>query len=149
MADFQPINTQEEFDAAIASRLSREREKAVRPYADYDQIKNDLGTAQTTLAERDATIADLTSQLQSTRTDLAKTRIALQKELPAELAERLHGETEEELRQDADSLLKLFGSRKVGEPGRSTEKERTGGKTGKFSTDSLRSVLDEMNLGGT
>lgn len=148
MADFTPINTQEEFDAAIAARLNREREKAVKPYADYDQIKADLGTAQTTLGERDATIADLNTQLKSTRSDLAKTRIALEKHLPMELAERLRGETEDELRSDADSLSQLLGSRRTVEPGRSTEKEKSGGKTGCFNTDSLREVLNNMNIGG-
>lgn len=148
MAEFVPITTQEEFDAAIASRLIREREKALRPYADYEQIKNDLGTANSTLAARDATITDLTDQLQSARSDLAKTRIALEKGLPAALAERLTGETDDELRQDADSLLTLIGGRKTSEPSRSTEKEKTGGKTGRFNTDDLRQVLNDMNLGG-
>lgn len=148
MAEFVPITTQEEFDAAIASRLTREREKALRPYADYEQIKNDLGTANSTLAARDATITDLTGQLQSARSDLAKTRIALEKGLPAALAERLTGETDDELRRDADSLLTLIGGRKTSEPSRSTEKEKTGGKTGRFNTDDLRQVLNDMNLGG-
>ena len=148
MAEFVPITTQEEFDAAIASRLTREREKALRPYADYEQIKNDLETANSTLAARDATITDLTGQLQSARSDLAKTRIALEKGLPAALAERLTGETDDELRRDADSLLTLIGGRKTREPSRSTEKEKTGGKTGCFNTDDLRQVLNDMNLGG-
>lgn len=148
MADFTPINTQEEFNAAIADRLKRERETAIKPYADYEQVKNDLGTAQKTLGERDATIADLNVQLKSARSDLAKTRIALEKGLPLELANRLTGETEDELRSDADSLSQLFGSRRTVEPGRSTEKEKTGGKTGRFDTDALREVLNNMNIGG-
>lgn len=148
MADFTPIMTQEDFDAAIASRLQREREKAVKPYQDYDTIKNSLSTAQTDLAARDATIANLNGQLKSTRTDLAKTRIALEKHLPAELADRLKGETEDALRSDADSLMQLLGSQTPAEPARSTEKDRRGGKTGKFDTDALREVLNNMNLGG-
>lgn len=148
MADFTPIMTQEDFDNALSARLAREREKAVKPYADYEQIKSDLSTAQTTLGERDATIADLNVQLKSTRSDLAKTRIALEKGLPMELANRLTGETEDELRSDADSLSKLFGSRRQIDPGRSTEKEKAGGKTGRFDTDALREVLNNMNIGG-
>lgn len=149
MAEFTPINTQEEFDAAIAARLTREREKAVKPYADYQQIKDDLATANTSLGEKDTTIADLTAQLKSTRSDLAKTRIALEKHLPLELAERLRGETEDDLRSDADSLSQLFGDRgRTVEPARKTEQEKSGGKTGKFSTDSLRETLNNLNIGG-
>lgn len=149
MADFTPINTQEEFNAAIADRLKRERENAVKPYADYAQIKTDLGAAQKTLGERDSTIADLNTQLKSARSDLAKTRIALEKHLPMELAIRLNGETEDELRSDADSLSQLLGSRRTVEPGRSTEKDSIiGGKTGRFDTASLREVLNNMNIGG-
>ena len=36
MSEFKPITTQEEFDAAIKARLSREKEK----YGDYNQIKS-------------------------------------------------------------------------------------------------------------
>lgn len=36
MSEFKPITTQEEFDAAIKERLSREKAK----YADYDQLKS-------------------------------------------------------------------------------------------------------------
>lgn len=148
MADtFTPINTQEEFDTAIAARLAREREKAVRPYADYEQIKTELGTAKTTLAARDATIADLNGQLKGARTDLAKTRIALEKGLPMALASRLAGETEDELRQDADSLTALLGSRRTAEPPRGTEKEQTG-KKGALGTDGLQELLNNLNLGG-
>lgn len=149
MAEFQPINTQEEFDAAIAARLTREREKAVKPYADYQQIKDDLSAATTSLGEKDTTIADLTAQLKSTRSDLAKTRIALEKHLPLELAERLRGETEDEMRSDADSLSQLFGDRgRPVEPARKTEQEKSGGKTGKFSTASLQETLNNLNIGG-
>lgn len=148
MADFTPINTQEELDRVLADRLAREREKAVRPYADYEQIKTDLGTARQTLAERDAKITDLNDQLKSARSDLAKTRIALDKGLPLALAERLRGETEDEMKSDADNLAKLFTSR-AAEPGRSTEKEKaksTGGQQTGIPEDALREVLNQITL---
>ena len=37
--DFEPIETQEQFDAAIKSRLAREREKARAEFADYEELK--------------------------------------------------------------------------------------------------------------
>lgn len=37
--EFKPIQTQEDFDAAIKSRLARERVKAIAPFADYEALK--------------------------------------------------------------------------------------------------------------
>lgn len=117
MADeFKPINTQEEFNAAIADRLRRERETAIKPYADYDQIKKDLGTAQGQLAERDKTIATLSSKVKGYETDSAKTRAALAAGLPYEMAPRLAGETEEDFKKDAEALVKLIGQNKQDPP---------------------------------
>ena len=143
MADFTPIQTQEEFDAAISARLQRERSNAVKPYSDYQQIKDSLATATKTLAERDATIAELTGQLKSSRTDLAKTRIALDKGLPAALAGRLTGETDEELAKDADALLALIGNKQSSaEPAKSTEP--AGGKAG-AQNEYWRSVAAQLH----
>lgn len=143
MPEFTPITTQEEFDQAIAARLDRERRRVLAPFADYDEIKANLSTAQQTLSERDATIANLNTQLQSTRSDLAKTRIALEKHLPMELAGRLTGETDEELRADADNLSKLLGgSRRNPEPPHDPEPSG-GSKMAKYQT-----LLNDLNLGG-
>ena len=143
MAEFTPITSQEDFDAAIAARLQRERASAVKPYADYDTIKNNLATATKTLAERDATIADLTGQLKSSRSDLAKTRVALAKGLPAELAGRLTGETDEELQKDADTLLALIGRHNPSsaEPSKATE---PAGKGGKGASDAWGAVSAQI-----
>lgn len=148
MADFTPIMTQEDFNTAIAARLQRERETAVKPFADYETIKNALGDAQKTLGERDATIADLSGQLKSARTDLAKTRIALAKGLPAALAGRLAGETEEELNQDADALMALIGAQSRGEPARSTEPAASKANAADTRKAALRELRENLNLGG-
>ncbi len=156
MSEFKPITTQEEFDAAIQSRLERERRTAVAPFADYAQIKSDLAALKTQSGEKDNTIAQLQKDLQGTRAELAKTRIAMEKGLPKELAARLTGETEEELRKDADTLAALFTDNKKGgaEPSRSHEpaKGKTAGvlteeKDG-FQAEAFASVLANLNLGG-
>ena len=42
MADFKPINTQEEFDAAIKDRIER-AERSVEPkYSDYGKLKDQI-----------------------------------------------------------------------------------------------------------
>ena len=44
MSEFTPITTQEEFDAALKDRLTRDREaqakKTAEKYADYEDLKN-------------------------------------------------------------------------------------------------------------
>ena len=105
---FNPINTQEEFDAAIRDRIERERGK----YADYEDLKTQVSTLTTErdtalqqVAERDAKIAKY-------ETDSVKTRIAREKGIPAEMAHRLTGETEEDIAKDADTLAQIFQAAK-------------------------------------
>lgn len=111
MADFTPINTQEEFNSRIKERLDEARSAVRQQYADYESIKKDLETARSDGQKKDQTIADLQDQLKGSRAELAKTRIALEKGLPVEMSGRLTGETEEEIRKDAETLSALFGRR--------------------------------------
>ena len=83
---FEPITTQEAFDAAVADRLA--------PYADYDDLK--------------AQNADLNARIQTYETDALKTRIAHEVGLPFEMSSRLNGSTEADIRKDAQSLRKLL-----------------------------------------
>lgn len=157
MPEFKAITTQEEFDAAISARLERERRTAVAPFADYETIKNDLATLRKQSGEKDTTIAQLQKDLQSARTDLAKTRIALEKGLPQEMAARLTGETEDDLRKDADTLAKLLSSQQKNggaEPSRSHESAKSA-RAGKAQSgeegipaEAFASVIADLNLGG-
>lgn len=60
------------------------------------------------LAER-ASAAE--GEAATAKQELMRYRIAAKKKLPAELADRLHGATEEEMAEDADKLLEVFGQR--------------------------------------
>ncbi len=106
--NFEPILTQEAFDAAISARIRRERETVRKEYADYDQIKASLSDAQKKNGEHEASIAELQRKIQGYETDSVKTRIALEKGIPLELKDRLTGTTEEEIRKDADNLSKFL-----------------------------------------
>lgn len=136
MAEFTPINTQEELNAVIGERLEQARNAERKKFADYDDIKNQLAGMKDEAGKKDAAITDLQNQLKTTRSDLAKTRIALEKGLPMELCSRLAGETEDELRKDAETLGKLLQSAR-GEPPR-FESERG---TGNSKDDALKSLL--------
>ena len=121
MSDFTPINTQEEFDAAIKERLKRDREAQAKKYegwispddqgkrvAEYEKQIKDLQDAaaasEKTIAEKDAKIAEG----EKYRTDLAKTRIALNAGLDIKYADRLMGEIEDDWKKDAEALAKDF-----------------------------------------
>ena len=108
MAEFEPILTQEAFDAAISQRIRRERETVRKEFADYDQTKAALSEAQKKNEEHEASIAELQKKIQGYETDSVKTRIALEKGIPLELRDRLTGTTEEEIRADADTLVKFL-----------------------------------------
>lgn len=110
MADFTPITTQEEFDAAIGARLKRERETTAAKYADYEELKNKVGSLETQVTtltgEKDA----LDKKIKGYETNSVKMRIAQELNIPASMAERLTGETEEDIRKDAESMASVFKS---------------------------------------
>lgn len=107
--EFTPITSQEAFDAAIAARLQRERTNAVKPYADYDAIKKERDDLAAAGATKDAQLAEAQEKIKRYETGSVKTRIAHEKGLPFEMADRLTGETEEEISADADRLAKIIG----------------------------------------
>ncbi len=86
MAEFTPIMTQEDFDAAISERLKREQAK----YSDYDTIKSDLGTLRVQLSAKDAEISTLQGKVKGYETDSVKRKIA--HEIGLEFARRMFGE---------------------------------------------------------
>ncbi len=131
MSDFKIIETQEELDAVIKSRLSREREK----YADYENLKkqladyeakettykntiNDLKTRETELASQ---IETLNGDLTKTKLQTAKQRIATEYGLPLDLAERLQGDDEEGFKADAERLASYFTPKQPTPPLKSNE----------------------------
>ena len=134
---FNPINTQEEFDAAISVRLQRERQK----FADYDDLKAQVGTLTTERDTYKQQVDERDAKIRKYETDSVKTRVAAAKGLPASMASRLAGETEEEITQDADNLAQIFRAAK------GTAPMFEGGSGGGNDTDAaLRQMLQGMNL---
>lgn len=124
--DFKPITTQEEFDAAIRDRINRERESAAKKYGDYDDLKKqvadqakqigDLTRERDENAQKyagyDKTLADLQAKVKGHETNSVKMRIAHETGIPYELASRLSGETEEDIRKDAAAMAKFVSKGK-------------------------------------
>lgn len=130
MPDFIAITSQEQLDQVIKDRLARERESAQKRYADYDELKaasetsakqisdlqKQLETATKTGEASSKTIAELTGKVQHYETDSVKTKVALEKGLPYQMASRLNGSTEEEIRKDADAIMGVIGTNKAVAP---------------------------------
>lgn len=125
---FSIIETQEQLDQIIGERIKRAEQKAAEKYADYDSLKEQVAkltnqiTQQTeTLTGNKATIEELTSKVHKYETDSVKTAVALEMGLPYQMAGRLAGSTEEEIRADAEAMAKLIGSQKPSAPLGSSE----------------------------
>lgn len=125
MADFKPINTQAEFDAAVAERIRAETSK----FADYDALKEKAGkyeellgknleqqvetlkqqlkTANNTISDNAKAVADLKARAETAEASLLRVKVAHANNIPYEMAERLNGATEEELAADAKALSKF------------------------------------------
>lgn len=116
--------SQADVDRIVADRLKREKEK----YADYDDLKGkaeklkDIEAAQMTEQEKaQAKIAELEAKNAETEAkvramEITKLRSKLLSEagLPADLADRVRGETEEEIKADLESLKAIVKPKNVG-----------------------------------
>ena len=123
MAEFTQITTQEQLDALIGDRIKRERETTAKKYGDYEDLKQkvtdyekQIGDLSKTIEESgkkyagyDKTLAELTAKVKGYETSSVKMRIAHETGIPYELASRLAGETEDDIRKDAETLSKLVG----------------------------------------
>ena len=161
MADFTPITTQDEFDAAIKERLKRDREAQAKKYEgwtspedlekrvkEYEKQIKDLQDAATAsekvLAEKDAEIAKGAKY----RTDLEKTRIALAAGLKIDYADRLRGENADEWKKDAETLAKDFAvSHRTAPIGSAEGVNSNAAKQSKQATerDALRSMIHNLD----
>ena len=112
--EFKPIETQEAFDAAIKSRIERakqsaaeEAKKAFSGWISPDDAKrsaDQIAALTGQLSDRDKQIAELTEKVSASDLASMRMKIALDAGLPAALAARLTGGTEEEIRKDAELL---------------------------------------------
>lgn len=119
--DFKVIETQEEFDKAIQKRLAQKDREAAEKYKDFlspdevaeikaeyeNRIKEateQIKSVKESYASQDAEFKALTERAEKAEKSLLKNRIAHENGLPLELSARLIGDTEEELKADAESL---------------------------------------------
>jgi hypothetical protein len=135
---FTPITTQEQLNDIITERLKRDREaqkkkikeegwlspedakKATDKLQDtVDKLTKEAETARTTIAGHEASI----KRYQAAE---LRSKIADEVGLDRRLVGRLSGETEDDLRKDAQGLKELFGAQTAPsvDPMRSTEPQK-------------------------
>mgnify|MGYP003296722446 CR=1 FL=1 len=157
MAEFKIIETQEQLDAIIGERLARQKETMEKKYADYlspddftskseglssqiAELSKSLDEANSKISAFDSTIAEKDATIKKYETDSVKRRVLASMDMPYELADRLTGETEEDIRKDAEILQKFVGKRTT-----APEYKSEPLTTGADSTDNaLKGMLREL-----
>lgn len=158
--EFKVIETQEDFDKAIQKRLARAEREAAEKYQEYlapdkvDELKqeyekkiqkaaDELKAANEKIAGHDQIVADLTTRATTAESKLLKGRIANDAGIPYELANRLVGSNEEELKADAEQLASFLAP-KSAPPLRTTEPGGVGGAQSKLNAD-MAAMLSQIN----
>lgn len=122
MGEFNPINSQEELDAIIKGRIERERKVTAEKYADYEELKNSSLAYETKIADltkaldeanekinnHNSIVESLNGKITEYETKATRVRLAREVGLDLELADRITGNDEAEMKADAESLAKLF-----------------------------------------
>lgn len=153
MSDFKPIETQEELDRIIQDRLNRQKEK----FSDYDDMKNRNTELEGEVTDLKRVIEESTSQIEShdkivdtlnkkiESYEIAnlRTKIAIQNGIPIDLADRLIGEDEKTIKEDAERLASMVSKKQVPPPLKNTEKAIVDDKDGAY-----KNLLQGINLEG-
>ena len=122
MAEFKPIETQEQFDAMIKGRLEQAERSFIEKYGNSSELKTQLEASAGQIEELNKRLEEANKQIESSKaeldglnakvlqyeTDSVKTRVAHEEGLPFEMAGRLTGDNEEAIRADAKSLAKMI-----------------------------------------
>ncbi|GGM04807.1 hypothetical protein GCM10010099_21150 [Streptomyces cinereus] len=104
LAAERKAKTAAEKQAKAAEKQLGELQKRLQEFEDRDKTEAQKLAEAKTAAESEAATA---------KQELMRYRVAAEKKLPAELAARLRGSTEEEMAADADSLLEVLGQRQT------------------------------------
>ena len=119
MSDFEAIETREQFEEAVKDRLEQEKETVRREFSGYlspeaveEKYKEYLSPKEAEekykgylspedAANKDATIAKYEKESK-------RVKVAMENGIPYELAGKLSGETEDEMKKDAEAFSKFL-----------------------------------------
>ena len=128
--------------------------QAVKPAEGHEQLKEELATLQKQLDDANSTLESerttLQEQIQALekdsntyKTNDMKLRIALENNIPYELANKLSGEDEESLRQDAQTLANYIAKPETIAPLKDVEPPVVDSET-----ESYKNILNNLKLEG-
>ena len=128
--------------------------QAVKPAEGHEQLKEELATLQKQLDDANSTLESerttLQEQIQALekesntyKTNDMKLRIALENNIPYELANKLSGEDEESLRQDAQTLANYIAKPETIAPLKDVEPQVVDSET-----ESYKNILNNLKLEG-
>ena len=128
--------------------------QAVKPAEGHEQLKEELATLQKQLDDANSTLENerttLQEQIQTLekesntyKTNDMKLRIALENNIPYELANKLSGEDEESLRQDAQTLANYIAKPETVAPLKDVEPPVVDSET-----ESYKNILNNLKLEG-
>lgn len=129
--EFTPIETQEQFDAMVKDRVERAKKSAAKEFEtqlkDLEQLKESVTAKETEIGTLKAKITDLEAEkktsgesfnsmqkeLSAVKLSALKQRIAIDAGIPLEMADRLNGEDEESIKEDAEKVKGFIGAKHV------------------------------------
>ena len=128
--------------------------QAVKPADDYEELKSAKSTLEQQLADLNTTLETEKSTLQEQiqtlekesntyKTNDLKLRIALENNIPYELANKLSGEDEDSLRQDAQTLANYIAKPETIAPLKDVEPPVVDSET-----ESYKNILNNLKLEG-
>jgi len=150
MSEENKMFSQEELNSIISDRLNKEKVKYEQQVSEltakaaaYEQqiatfttqleeVNKKMAAHESEIQERDAKIHDYETQS-------VKMRVANEFSIPYELAMRLNGETEEEIKKDAESIKGLLNQTRPLPPLRNTETS-----TGSSADEGWRQIADNL-----
>lgn len=127
--DFTPIETQEQFDSMVKERVERAKKSAAKEFEtqlkDLEQTKEQLATKDSEIEALKAKISDfegekktseesyhaMEKELSELKLKALKTQIAMDNNIPLDMADRIKGEDEEAMRADAEKLASFVSKR--------------------------------------
>lgn len=145
MADFKTIETQEDFDKMIQKRLEQKEREVLERFKDYSSpddvaaLKADFEKKikesedahkkdKETFDAREKELLELKSRAEGAEKKLLKGKIAIEKGIPYELADRLVGDNEDEITKDAETVASYLGAKSA--PPAFSHDNKSSGSTG-------------------